>query len=95
MLGTGITIAGVINMYIGLHAYHAKTSRSTKIWTILFTAEVVAIAFIYLLQDRWDYLKKQGVILGEEQITPTGHATAPRINKKQKELGVLLQMVES
>lgn len=95
LLGSGITVAGVINIYIGLHAYHAKTSRSVKLWTILFTAEVAAIAFIYLFQDRWDYMKKQGVILGEEQITPTDHATPPRINKNQKELGVLLQMVES
>ena len=95
LLGSGITVAGVINIYIGLHAYHAKTSRSVKLWTILFTTEVAAIAFIYLFQDRWDYMKKQGVILGEEQITPTDHATPPRINKNQKELGVLLQMVES
>ncbi|ONK69970.1 uncharacterized protein A4U43_C05F28850 [Asparagus officinalis] len=93
LLGTGICIAGIMNIYIGLHAYHKKTSRSVKLWTILFTMEVVAFAFIYLFQDRWDYMRKQGVILGQEQIAPTDHSTPPRI-KSPKELGVMLQMVD-
>ncbi|KAJ0985958.1 hypothetical protein J5N97_004314 [Dioscorea zingiberensis] len=39
-LGNGICILGIINIYIGLHAFHAKTSKSVRIWTILFTVEV-------------------------------------------------------
>lgn len=93
LLGTGLSVAGIINTYIGLHAYHVKTSRSVRLWTALFTVEVVAIALVYLLQDRWDYMRKQGVILGEEQIAPTDHATPPRINN-HKELGVMLQIVD-
>lgn len=93
LLGTGLSIAGIINIYVGLHAYYVKTSTSVRLWNALFTLEVVAIAFIYLFQDRWDYMRKQGVILGEEQIAPTDHATPPRMNN-QKELGVLLQMAD-
>lgn len=94
LLGIGISIAGIVNVYIGLHSYHKRTSRSVKLWISLFTAEVAAIVFIYLFQDRWDYMRKQGVILGKEQIAPADHETPPRIDK-HKELGVLLRMVES
>ncbi|KAJ0961266.1 hypothetical protein J5N97_000766 [Dioscorea zingiberensis] len=81
-LGNGICILGIINIYIGLHAFHAKTSKSVRIWTILFTVEVCVITFIYLLQDRWDYMQKQGVILGNEQIRPTDHS--PPSNQKDE-----------
>lgn len=92
LLGTGICIIGIINIYIGLHAYHVKTSRSVRLWTVLFTAEVAVIAFIYFFQDKWDYMKKQGVILGDEQIIPTDQVTPP-VSGNQKELRVMLQMV--
>ncbi|XP_038987526.1 cytochrome b561 domain-containing protein At2g30890-like [Phoenix dactylifera] len=75
LLGIGIPILGIINIYIGLHTYHERTSRSVRLWTVLFTAEIVIIAFIYLFQDRRDYMMKQGVILGDEQIRPTDHIT--------------------
>ncbi|XP_039115719.1 cytochrome b561 domain-containing protein At2g30890-like isoform X2 [Dioscorea cayenensis subsp. rotundata] len=74
ILGNGVCIVGIINIYIGLHAFHARASKNVRLWTILFTVEVCIIAFIYLLQDRWNYMQKQGVILGNEQITPTDHS---------------------
>ncbi|KAG1346827.1 cytochrome b561 domain-containing protein [Cocos nucifera] len=83
LLGTGIPILGIINIYIGLHTYQERTSRSVRLWTVLFTAEVVIIAFIYLFQDRWDYTMKQGVILGDEQIRPTDHLTSPSSSQKE------------
>lgn len=86
ILGTGVTILGIINVYTGLHVYQRKTSRSTWIWSYLFSAEIALIAFIYLLQDRWEYMKKQGVMLGEEPIAPTDQKNSPR--QKQKELTV-------
>ncbi|XP_022724298.1 cytochrome b561 domain-containing protein At4g18260-like [Durio zibethinus] len=67
ILGTVISLMGIINIYTGLKAYHKKTSRSTGIWTILFTAEVSFIAFFYLFQDKWEYIQKQGLILGNSQ----------------------------
>ncbi|KAF6165097.1 hypothetical protein GIB67_000681 [Kingdonia uniflora] len=59
-LGTGVTILGLINIYTGLQAYHTKTSRSVNLWTLLFTAEVCFIVFLYLFQDKWDYIRKHG-----------------------------------
>ncbi|KAJ4703841.1 Cytochrome b561 and DOMON domain-containing protein [Melia azedarach] len=45
LLGTAISLVGIINIYTGLRAYHNKTSRSTTLWTILFT---VFEAFPYI-----------------------------------------------
>ncbi|XVE51595.1 hypothetical protein DITRI_Ditri02bG0054200 [Diplodiscus trichospermus] len=64
VLGTVTSLVGIITIYTGLKAYHKKTSRNTGIWTMLFTAEVSLIAFFYLFQDRWVYIQKQGLILG-------------------------------
>ncbi|KAJ4975424.1 hypothetical protein NE237_000530 [Protea cynaroides] len=72
-LGTGVSMLGIINIYTGLQAYQKKTLRSTRLWTILFTAEISFIAFLYLLQDKWNYLQKQGVILGNEPTMPTAN----------------------
>lgn len=83
ILGTGVSILGIINIYTGLYVYHTKTSRSVRFWSYFFSAEVAIIAFLYLLQDRWEYMQKQGVILGEEPIAPTDHVTLPRPNQKE------------
>ncbi|XP_039021221.1 cytochrome b561 domain-containing protein At2g30890-like [Hibiscus syriacus] len=69
LLGTAASVLGIINIYTGLVAYHEKTSRSIKLWTILLTAEISLIAFVYLFQDKWLYIQKQGVILGDEPVT--------------------------
>nr|CAD1823834.1 unnamed protein product [Ananas comosus var. bracteatus] len=61
ILGIGICTVGIANVYIGLHTYHERASRSVELWTVLFTVEVSFIAFVYLLQGRWDYVMKQGV----------------------------------
>ncbi|XP_054799837.1 cytochrome b561 domain-containing protein At2g30890-like [Prosopis cineraria] len=67
ILGTVISFLGILNVYIGLQAYQEKTSKSIRIWNILFTIQLVIIMFFYLLQDKWVYLqKKQGVILDNE-----------------------------
>ncbi|KAF9589356.1 hypothetical protein IFM89_022965 [Coptis chinensis] len=68
--GTAITILGIMNVYTGLQAYHRRTYKSVKLWSTLFTAEICLIVFLYLFQDKWDYLKKQGVILGSEPVKP-------------------------
>ncbi|XP_068321339.1 cytochrome b561 domain-containing protein At4g18260-like [Pyrus communis] len=71
MLGTVISLFGIINIYTGLEAYHKRTQGSSGLWTILFTAEVSFIAACYLFQDKRDYIQKQGVILSnlEQPIT--------------------------
>ncbi|XP_030517326.2 cytochrome b561 domain-containing protein At4g18260-like [Rhodamnia argentea] len=69
-LGTAVSLLGVINIYSGLLAYSKKTSRSIRLWVILFTVEVSFISFFYLLQDKWEHIQKQGVILGNEPSRP-------------------------
>ncbi|XP_017255548.1 cytochrome b561 domain-containing protein At4g18260-like [Daucus carota subsp. sativus] len=71
ILGTTVSLLGIINVYTGLQAYHKKSLKSTKLWTTIFTAEVFFIAFLYLFQDKWKYIKRQGVILGDAPIQPT------------------------
>lgn len=68
MYGTIICIVGILNIYTGLEAYKKRTQRSVTLWTVLFTAQISILAFFYLLQEKWDYMKKQGVILAGEDI---------------------------
>lgn len=70
-------------MYTGLQAFHEKTSRSIRLWTIMFTTQISLIAFFYLFQDKWAYMQKQGVILGNEPFRPTDEELSTR--GKQKE----------
>ncbi|EXC29383.1 hypothetical protein L484_021693 [Morus notabilis] len=87
ILGTLISLVGIINIYTGLEAYHKKTSRSTRLWTILFTVEVSLIAFFYLFQDKKDYMQKQGVILDNlESIAPHQESGIIPQRHNQKEL---------
>ncbi|CAI0545127.1 unnamed protein product [Linum tenue] len=64
VLGTVISLVGIINVYTGLEAYKKKTSKGTRLWSIIFTAQVSFMAFFYLFQDKWDYMQNQGVMLG-------------------------------
>ncbi|KAK8669513.1 hypothetical protein V6N13_106941 [Hibiscus sabdariffa] len=85
LLGTAVSILGVINIYTGLGALHEKTSASTKLWTIVLTAEISLIVFIYLFQDKWLQLQlqKQEPVLRREPVRPYPYRTrryAPGIN---------------
>ncbi|KAH7545142.1 hypothetical protein FEM48_Zijuj01G0061900 [Ziziphus jujuba var. spinosa] len=71
IVGILISLVGIINIYTGLEAYHKRTLESTRLWTIIFTAQVSFITFLYLFQDKKEYIQEQGVILGNlETITP-------------------------
>lgn len=59
LLGVGVCVVGVANVYIGLHTYQERTGRSARRWTALLTAEVAAMAFVYLFQDRWNHVVRQ------------------------------------
>lgn len=69
VLGTTVSLLGIINIYTGLHAYHKKTSRRITLWVIFYTAEIVCIGFLYLFQEKWEYIQNQGVIRGNEPTT--------------------------
>ncbi|XP_050226841.1 cytochrome b561 domain-containing protein At2g30890 [Mercurialis annua] len=92
ILGTAISLLGVINMYTGFQAYHHKTSKNISIWSIIFTVELGLIIFLYLLQDKLVYMQKQGVILGSEPsesaVTPTQQfMISPHHRPKQSAIG--------
>ncbi|TXG54540.1 hypothetical protein EZV62_019796 [Acer yangbiense] len=78
LLGTSVCLLGILNIYTGLQAYHEKTSRSIHLWTIIFTIQLSFMAFIYLLQDKWVYMQKQGVILGNEPVRSTDKEISTR-----------------
>ncbi|XP_039010407.1 cytochrome b561 domain-containing protein At2g30890-like [Hibiscus syriacus] len=85
LLGTMVSILGVINIYTGLEALHEKTSASTKLWTIILTAHICLMVFIYLFQDKWLQLQlqKQEPVLRLEPVRPYPYRTrqyTPRIN---------------
>ncbi|XP_027931312.1 cytochrome b561 domain-containing protein At2g30890-like isoform X1 [Vigna unguiculata] len=69
ILGTAVTFLGVLNVYLGLEAYHQKTSKGIKIWNILFTVQISMVVFFYLFQEKWVYIQNQGVVLGNEMMT--------------------------
>ncbi|XP_076943775.1 cytochrome b561 domain-containing protein At2g30890-like [Bidens hawaiensis] len=78
LLGTTVSLLGIINVYTGLHAYLKRSSRNITPWVIFFTAEIVCIGFLYLFQDKWEYIQKQGTIRGSDQPTTTIQPTDNR-----------------
>ncbi|KAI4297497.1 hypothetical protein L6164_037386 [Bauhinia variegata] len=44
IIGTAVTFLGVLNVYIELLAYQEKTSKSIRIWVILFTCGCVLVS---------------------------------------------------
>ncbi|XP_027774332.1 cytochrome b561 domain-containing protein At4g18260-like [Solanum pennellii] len=57
LLGVTVSLLGIINIYTGLQSYHTRTKRSTSVWNLAFTVEIVVILFIYLLQEKWALYK--------------------------------------
>ncbi|KAG4935650.1 hypothetical protein AAZX31_18G104200 [Glycine max] len=84
ILGTAVTFLGVLNVYLGLGAYHQKTSKGIKIWNILFTVQISLIVFFYLFQEKWVYIQNQGVVLGKEIKAPICQESRP--DEKEKVL---------
>ncbi|XP_028199002.1 cytochrome b561 domain-containing protein At4g18260-like [Glycine soja] len=50
VVGTAVSLLGVLNVFIGLQAYQEKTSKSITTWNILFTVQISLIVIFYLLQ---------------------------------------------
>ncbi|CAN8231518.1 unnamed protein product [Cochlearia groenlandica] len=68
VLGTIVSILGIINIYTGIKAYQKKTSpsnRDSSLWTILFTSQVFCLVLFYLIQDKWEHFQKQRVVIDE------------------------------
>ncbi|KAK7300162.1 hypothetical protein RJT34_10998 [Clitoria ternatea] len=75
IMGIAVSLLGVLNVYIGLQAYQEKTSKSIRTWNILFTVQISLIVIFYLFQEKWVYIKNQGVILDNQLLIPTCHET--------------------
>lgn len=82
LIGVTVTLLGIVNVYIGLQAYNTKTMKSTSVWNWLFSIEVGVIAFIYLFQEKWQYIKQSGGILGNESVRPTDQEASPTQKKE-------------
>jgi hypothetical protein len=68
LLGLAICVVGIANVYIGLHTYEERTGRGARLWTLLLTVEVAAMAFVYLFQDRWSYVVwQEGAALADDR----------------------------
>ncbi|XP_051133918.1 cytochrome b561 domain-containing protein At2g30890-like [Andrographis paniculata] len=79
MLGTSINLVGTLNVYTGLHAFHARTSRNTQLWTIIFTAQASFMTVCYLFQDKWEYVQQQGRMEEEDD----GGDGEPNVSPKE------------
>ncbi|XP_055824166.1 cytochrome b561 domain-containing protein At4g18260-like [Solanum dulcamara] len=82
LIGITVTLLGIVNVYIGLQAYNTKTMKSTSVWNWLFSIEAAVIAFIYLFQEKWQYIKQSGGILGNESVRPTDQEASPTQKKE-------------
>ncbi|KAL7616529.1 hypothetical protein Lser_V15G03573 [Lactuca serriola] len=95
ILGTTISLVGIVNTYTGLKAYHKRTSMNARVWSILFTVEVSFMAFFYLFQEKWGYMQKQGVKSGDEpvivipshQVENQKEVLPPQPSRKSNSLG--------
>ncbi|KAL1562588.1 cytochrome b561 domain-containing protein-like protein [Salvia divinorum] len=61
LLGTITCLVGILNIYTGLQAYQKRSSTNTRFYTIIFTAQLSFMIILYLFQDKWDYILRQGM----------------------------------
>ncbi|CAA0816118.1 Cytochrome b561/ferric reductase transmembrane protein family [Striga hermonthica] len=85
LVGIAVSLLGIINIYTGLQAYKRRTSKDTMTWNIIFTAEVSLIFFLYIVQEKWHYIQKQGIILGNKPVLPTDREIEASPAHQQKE----------
>eukprot|EP01018_Ginkgo_biloba_P025328 Gb_09965 [translate_table: standard] len=78
ILGVGGVILGIVNTYIGIHAYEVMNSSSIRTLNILFSIEVSVIGAFYLIKDRWDYLLQQGVLSSQSVVPALGNDQKPQ-----------------
>ncbi|KAL2247236.1 UNVERIFIED_CONTAM: Cytochrome domain-containing protein, partial [Sesamum indicum] len=79
LVGISVSLLGVINIYTGLQAYHDRTSKNVRVWTIIFTLQISLILFFYILQEKWNYIQKQGAVLGNKPVQPTDQEMSPSV----------------
>ncbi|KAK4421087.1 cytochrome domain-containing protein [Sesamum alatum] len=90
ILGTTVCSVGILNVYTGLQAYHKRTSRSSTLWSVVFTAQVSFMAILYLFQDKWEYIQKQGVMMSRDGDSDNASPAGVLDNNNRKDVGVLM-----
>lgn len=74
ILGTGAAVLGFISIFIGMHVYELISRKSLRTFNILFSIQLGIFSVIYLLQDRWDYLRQQGQL--PQHISPSAKTSS-------------------
>ncbi|MCO5560093.1 hypothetical protein L7F22_013700 [Adiantum nelumboides] len=77
VLGTGSMILCFVNLYIGMHIWEHVTKGSIRNLNIAFSIQVAFMAFVYLVQDRWDYMVEQGHGLSKPIAPPPSTTLTP------------------
>eukprot|EP00249_Psilotum_nudum_P032159 c47352_g1_i1 orf=443-1234(-) len=70
LIGTAAVILGFINIYIGMRVYELITTNSLRSLNILFSIQLSFLGLIYLTQDRWNYMKRQGHVIKRASPPP-------------------------
>ncbi|KAL7143579.1 hypothetical protein ABFS83_08G201400 [Erythranthe nasuta] len=84
LMGITLSLLGVINIYTGLQAYHKRTSNNVRIWTIVFTVQISLVFFVYILQEKWQYIKKQRDVIGNKTVQPTDQEMSPNYQQHKE-----------
>lgn len=77
VLGTGTIILCIVNLYIGMKIWENVTKGSIRTLNIAFSVQVALMTFVYLMQDRWDYLVDQGRGLTKPIAPPPSATLSP------------------
>ncbi|KAH7432962.1 hypothetical protein KP509_07G048000 [Ceratopteris richardii] len=77
LLGTGALILCIFNLYVGISIWERITRSSVRSLNIAFSVQVAAMAFVYLMQDRWDYIVEQGIPVTKPIAPPPSNSLSP------------------
>ncbi|EYU21090.1 hypothetical protein MIMGU_mgv1a014295mg [Erythranthe guttata] len=84
LMGIALSLLGVINIYTGLQAYHKRTSNNVRIWTLVFTVQISLVFFVYIVQEKWHYIKKQRDVIGNKTVQPTDQEMSPNYQQHKE-----------
>ena len=57
-LGTSTVVLAFLNIFIGMHVFELITATSLFRLNVAFSVQLALMAFIYLAQDRWAYMRQ-------------------------------------
>ncbi|CAM6125665.1 unnamed protein product [Calypogeia fissa] len=75
VFGTGAVFLGVVNCYLGIHAYQLVFQRNIRSLNIAFSCILAFMAVAYFFQDKWSYILKQ------RNSPDCSHATGVKVSQ--------------